>query len=66
MKIYCANHHDRISTNIRPADSHVSGSPAAQHLCDECAKAYDKKIADWQASWREGRKKHLERRRHSA
>ena len=59
----CMNHFDRPAEQVRPANSHVSGSPAAQKLCDECAEKYDKQIAEWQSSWRDGRKKDLEKRR---
>jgi len=62
----CTNNDGKTATQVRSARSHTSGSPAAQKLCDGCADSYDKKISEFQASYREQRKKDLEKRRHSA
>lgn len=53
----------KTATEVRPADSHYSGSPAAQRLCSDCADIYDKKIQERQQSFREQRKKDLEKKR---
>lgn len=57
---------DKKATSVRPAISHVTGSPAAQRLCDDGTDRYDKMIAERQQSYREQRKKDLEKRRYSA
>ncbi|MHA2064497.1 MAG: hypothetical protein ACXABY_08975 [Candidatus Thorarchaeota archaeon] len=46
--------------------SHTSGSPAAQKLCDGCADKYDKMVAEFQSSYRDQRKKDLEKRHNAS
>ncbi len=62
---YCTNDDGKVAENIRPSESHISGNLAAQQLCDKCAQQYDKRMADHQSSFREQRKKDLEKKRHS-
>jgi hypothetical protein len=65
---YCDNpsglekHKDKLAEFVRPSEKHASGNLAAQHLCDGCADSYDNNILGKQKSYREQRKKDLEKR----